>query len=99
MFRLFENEEVIVLRSSIESHRRLIKRALTDMKAAMSKTHDNLKSNNAFAAKNEMEAVIDLSKLLAQAVQEILATVDQLEELYDLQMKTAQTQTKSSKTS
>lgn len=59
------------------------------MQASMSETRDNLNRNNLFGAKDELEAVIDLSQLLAQAVQEILSAMDQLEELYSMQVKRA----------
>lgn len=77
------------MRSSIESDRRVIRRALMDLQASVSKAQDNLNRNNLSGARAEMVAVIDLSQLLAQAVQDILSGLDQLEELYSLQMKRA----------
>lgn len=87
MPELFDTKEVISLRSSIESDRRVVRRALTDMQAAASKAQDNLNRKNLLAVQADMAAVVDLSHLLAQALQDILSALDQLEELYSLQMK------------
>lgn len=87
MPELFDTKEIISLRSSIESDRRVVRRALTDMQAAASKAQDNLNRKNVIAVQADMAAVVDLSQLLAQAVQDILSALDELEELYSLQMK------------